>query len=197
MAADPVLARAIGIEDLAVIRHLETAFEEESRNLARCKAYAARADEEGFHGIASLFRAISRAEQIHASNHARVLRHMSGPAGIEIPLPRVDGSLENLRTALADQRFEVEYLYPTFLTAAVPLVDSTAIRTFHWALEADKSHVRLFWQLIPRVGEDKAGWAYTPPDFFVCALCGYTAQDPESDNCPSCNYFWQRFETIH
>ena len=121
---------------------------------------------------------------------------MSGPAGIEIPIPRVESSLENLRTALADQRFEVEYLYPTFLRAAVPLIDSGAIRTFHWALEADKSHVRLFWQLMPRVGSDTAGWAYTPHQFSVCALCGYTAQDPESENCPSCNYLWERFETV-
>lgn len=196
MAADLVLARAIGIEDVAVIRHLETAFEEETKNTATCRAYAAKADEEGFHGIGSLFRAIARAEQIHAANHARVLRHMSGPAAAHITLPRVDSSLENLRTALADQRFEVDYLYPTFLTAAVPLIDSTAIRTFHWALEADKSHVRLLWQLMPRVGEDRAGWAYTPHHFFVCALCGYVAQDPESDNCPSCNYLWERFETI-
>jgi rubrerythrin len=196
MAADSVLARAINIEDLTVIRHLETAFEEENKNTATCRAYAARADEEGFQGIASLFRAIARAEQIHAANHARVLRHMCGSATVHIPLPHVEGSLQNLRTALADQRFEVDYLYPTFLTAAVPLIDSTAIRTFHWALEADKSHVRLFWHLIPRVGADRAGWAYTPHHFFVCALCGYVMQDPESDNCPSCNYLWERFETI-
>jgi len=196
MAADPILSRPIGVEDLTVIRHLETAFEEETRNTATCRAYAARADDEGYHGVASLFRAVARAEQIHAANHARVLRHMSGPATAEIPLPRVEGSIENLRAALADQRFEVDYLYPTFLTAAVPLVDSTAIRTFHWALEADKSHVRLFWQLIPRVGTDRAGWAFTPHHFFVCALCGYAAQDPESENCPSCNYTWEKFETI-
>jgi len=196
MAADPVLAREISIEDIAVIRHLETAFEEENKNIATCRAYASRGDEEGFHGIASFFRAIARAEQIHAANHARVLRQMSGPPSVQMTLPHVEGSLENLRTALADQRFEVEYLYPAFLTAAVPLIDSTAIRTFHWALEADKSHVRLFWELLPRVGADKAGWAYTPHLFFVCALCGYVAQNPESENCPSCNYLWERFETI-
>jgi rubrerythrin len=197
MAADPVLARAVGIEDLTVLRHLGTAFGEETKICSTYRAYAERADEEGFHGIASVFRAIGRGEQIHATNHARVLRHMSGPTGVEIPMPHIEGSLENLRSALVDQRFEVDYLYPTFLTAAVPLVDSTAIRTFHWALEADKSHVRLLWQLIPRVGADKAGWAYTPHNFFVCALCGYAAQETESDNCPSCNYLWERFETIH
>jgi len=196
MAADPVLARAIGIEDLRVIRHLETAFGEETKIYSTYRAFAERADEEGFHGIASVFRSLGRAEQIHATNHARVLRRMSGPAGVQIPIPHIEGSLKNLRSALVDQRFEVDYLYPTFLTAAVPLVDSTAIRTFHWALEADKSHVRLLWQLIPRVGADKNGWAYTPHSFFVCALCGYAAHETESENCPSCNYLWERFETI-
>lgn len=196
MAADPILARSFSIEDVAVIRHLQTAFEEETKISSAYKAYAAKADEEGYHGIASIFRAIGRAEQIHATNHARVLRHMTGPTAVEIPMPHIEGSVENLRSALVDQRFEADCLYPTFLTAAVPLVDSTAIRTFHWALEADKSHVRLLWQLIPRVGSDKSGWAFVPHSFFVCALCGYAAQDAESDNCPSCNYLWERFETI-
>ena len=196
MAADPILARALGIEDLTVVRHLETAFAEETKICCAYRAHAEHADHESYHGIASLFRALARAEQIHANNHARVLRHMSGPTGIEIPMPSIEDPVENLRTALVDQRFEVDYLYPTFLRAAVPLVDSTAIRTFHWALEADKSHVRLLWQVIPRIGSDKNGWAYNPHHFFVCALCGYVAQETESDNCPSCNYLWERFENV-
>ena len=133
----------IGVEDLAVIRNLETAFEEETRTSGAYKAFATRADEEGFEGIASLFRAIARAEQIHASNHARVLRHMGGSTSFEPAPSRVESTLENLRSVMVDQKFEVDYLYPTFLTNAVPLFDSTAIRTFHWALEADKSHVLL------------------------------------------------------
>jgi len=196
MAANSILARAIGIEDLTVIRHLETALKEETKTSSAYSAYALRAHEEGYEGIGSLFRSLGRAEQIHATNHARVLRHMSGPTGVEVSMRRVEGSLDNLRSALVDQRFEVDYLYPTFLTAAVPLFDSTAIRTFHWALEADKSHVRMLWHLIPRVGADRAGWAFTPHQFFVCALCGYAAQETESQNCPSCNYLWERFETI-
>ncbi len=66
-------------------------------------------------------------------------------------MPRIEGSFENLRTALVDQKFEVDYLYPAFLTAAVPLFDSTAIRSFHWALEADKSHVQLYGEIMARI----------------------------------------------
>ncbi len=197
MATDRMIAHVVGVEDLAVIRNLETAYEEETKTSAAYKVYAVRADEEGFHGIASLFRATARAEQIHASNHARVLRHMGGSTMIDVPMPRVESTLENLNAALVDQKFEVDYLYPAFLTAAVPLFDSTAIRSFHWALEADKSHVRLYNDLLPRVNaSDTSGWAYEPHDLFVCALCGYAAQNVEGENCPACNYLWEKFETV-
>ena len=187
----------VGIEDLAVIRNLETAFEEETRTSGAYKAFAIRADEEGFHGIASLFRAIARAEQIHASNHARVLRHMGGSTAFEPPAPRVESTLENVKTVIVDQKFEVDYLYPTFLTKAVPLFDSTAIRTFHWALEADKSHVLLCTDATAEVvSGDKSGWAYLAHDYSVCALCGYAVRNPRVENCPGCNYLWEKFESV-
>ena len=197
MATDRMIAHALGVEDLTVIRNLETAFEEETKAGAAYKAYAATADQEGYHGIASLFRATSRAEQIHASNHARVLRHMGGSTMIDVPLPRVEFTLDNLKSALVDQKFEVDYLYPTFLIAAVPLFDSTAIRSFHWALEADKSHVRLYGDLVPLSNDiSGSGWALEPHDFLVCGLCGYTALDVEGENCPACNYPKEKFETV-
>jgi rubrerythrin len=197
METDRLLAPLVAVEDLTVIRNLETALEEETKTFTAYKAYAARADEEGYHGVASLFRATARAEQIHASNHARVLRYMGASAMIEVPKPRLDDTLENLKSAFVDQKFEVDYLYPTFLTSAVPLFDSTAIRTFHWALEADKSHVRLYSGVMPLVNaNDKSGWAQTEHAFFVCALCGYAVQNPEGENCPGCNYLWEKFETV-
>jgi len=198
MEPDSILAHVIGVEDLVVVRNLETAFEEETKTCSACRGYASKADVDGFPGIASLFRATARAEQIHAENHARVLRHMRGSTNIPAPNPEIESTFENLRSALVDQRFEVDYLYPAFLTKAVSLFDSTAIRTFHWALEADKSHVRLYADVISRVSWDgKPGWAQQEHSFFVCALCGYTAINPESENCPSCNLLWERFEAIH
>jgi rubrerythrin len=197
MEAEGMGTHLVGVEDLAVIRNLETAFEEETRTSGAYRAFATRADEEGFHGIGSLFRAIARAEQIHASNHARVLRHMGGSTTFEAAPPRIESTLENLRAVLVDQKFEVDYLYPTFLTNAVPLFDSTAIRTFHWALEADKSHVRLCTNATTEViAGDKSSWAYSPHDYAVCALCGYAVGNPDGENCPGCNYLWEKFETV-
>lgn len=194
MATDRTIAHLVGVEDLTVIRKLETAFEEETKTIAANRAYAAKADEEGYHGIASLFRATARAEQIHASNHARVLRHMGGSTMTDVPMPRVESTLENLNAAIAEQKFEVDHLYPIFLTAAAPLFDSTAARSFQWALEADRSHVRLYADVMALIA--KSGWAYEPHDFFVCTLCGYAVQSAEGENCPACNYPWEKFETV-
>jgi rubrerythrin len=197
MGTDRMLAHALGIEDDAVIRNLETAFEEESKNSAACKAYAVNAEEEGYPGLASMFRATARADQIHASNHARVLRHMGGSTQFEVPLPRIEGAIENLRSALVDQKFEVEYLYPTFLTNAATLFDSTAHRSFHWALEADKSHIRLLNDVLARVsGTGQSDWAGVQHDFYVCSLCGFATEEANGENCPACNYLWEKFEKV-
>ena len=190
--------RMAGMEDLTVIRNLETALEEEMKNAAAYRAYAESADDEGLQGLASLFRATARAEQIHASNHARVLRHLGGSTQVDIPMPRVESAMLNLRAALVDQRFEIDYLYPTFLTSAVSLFDSTAIRSFHWALEADKSHARLHSEVIMRLNRDNgSAWAREPHDFYVCGLCGFTVEDPVAENCPACNYLWEKSEKIN
>jgi rubrerythrin len=192
-----MLTPLVANEDQAVLRNLVTALEEELKTFAAYKAFARKADEEGLCGLASLFRAAARGEQIHANNHARVIRHMGALAPSDAPEPRVESTFENLRTALVEERFETDYLYPTFLTAAVPLFDSTAARSFHWALEADKSHSRLFSEAIALLNANaKADWAYAAHDFFVCALCGYTLQGRESENCPGCNLLWEKFEKI-
>lgn len=192
-----MFTHAAGIEDLSIIQNLGTALEEEMKNCTAYKAYASGADEEGLHGLASLFRATARAEQIHAGNHARVLRHMGGSIQVDVPEPRVEGALDNVRAVLADQRFEVDYLYPAFLTTQVSLFDSTAVRSFQRAFEADKSHVRLYSDLIARLtGNEGVRWASEPHDFHVCGLCGYTAENSEAENCPVCNYLWEKVEIV-
>ena len=185
------------IEHEAVIRNLLTAYEEELRTSAACREFATRADMEGLSAVASVFRATARAEDIHAGNHARVLRHMGECPVIHIPAPHVENTHENLKAMLVEQKFEVDYLYPTFLTSAVPLFDSMAIRSFHWALGADKSHVRLYGEVSARVNANgHSGWAYARRQVRVCALCGYAALEIDNENCPACNFSWERCESV-
>src|ERR1700722_10805064 len=90
------------------VTNLLVAYEGEVNAHARYKAYAVKAEAEGMCGAASLFRAAARAEQIHAGNHARVIRHMGGEARAELRPFRVKSTLENLKAALGRENEEID-----------------------------------------------------------------------------------------
>lgn len=188
----------IAMENAKTVENLLTAFEGESNANAKYAAFAAKADAEGWRGAASLFRAAARAEQIHAANHARVIKQLGGEAKCEIHPVEVKGTLENLRTALAGETYEIEKMYPGFLSEATERKNAAAIRTFHGALEAEKTHARLYSEAIALVEAGKKdAWVGAAREFYVCPVCGYTSETPEEhERCPVCNCPWARFEKI-
>ena len=185
----------VAAEKEIAVAELVTAYQSEVNAHARYKAYAIRAEAEGIYGAASLFRAAARAEQIHAGNHARVIRHMGGEAKADILPFRVKSTLENLKAALGGEQHEIDSLYPKFLIHATSQLDTSAMRSFVWAMEAEKTHARLYEDAVASM-EAGPGWTRDLLDFFVCTLCGYTAKSQEADNCPACNFVWDRFERI-
>jgi rubrerythrin len=186
----------VATENESAVSNLLKAYEGELNSHARYKAYAAPAEAEGMNGAASLFRAAARAEQIHAGNHARVIRHLGGEAVANILPFRVKGTLENLKMALGGEQHEIDSLYPTFLVHAISQIDTSAIRSFVWAMESEKTHARLYENAVTSM-EAGPGWTSEQLEFHVCTLCGYTAKAQEADNCPAKNFVWDRFERIH
>ena len=143
-----------------------------------------------FTGLQVSFRAAARAEQIHAGNHARVLRHLGGDARAEIHPVRVRSTLENLRVALSGEQREIDSLYPAFLEHANSRLNTTAARSFKWAIESEKSHAKLYSEAVKAF--ETGGityWTKADQVLYVCTVCGYTAKNyPEADNCPACNF---------
>jgi rubrerythrin len=188
----------IAVENTVTVQNLLSALEGESNANAKYNAFATKADADGFHGAASLFRAAARAEQIHAGNHARVIVQLGGQVKFTIHEIEVKSTLENLKTALEGEQYEVSTMYPGFLAEATAHNNTAAIRTFHGALEAEKTHVRLYSEAIALVEAGKKdSWAGKTKEFFVCPVCGYTSETPnEHERCPVCNAPWTRFEVI-
>jgi rubrerythrin len=188
----------ISAENTVTVKNLLAAFEGESNANAKYTRFAAKADADGLHGAASLFRAAARAEQIHAANHARVIKQLGGEATCQIHTAEVKTTLENLKTALGGEQYEVETMYPDFLAEATERKNTAAIRTFHGALEAEKTHARLYGEALALLEAGKKdSWIGTAKDFFVCPVCGYTSETPdEHERCPVCNCPWDKFETI-
>jgi rubrerythrin len=189
---------AVAIENEITIRNLLYAFEGESNAFAKYLAFANKADEDGFHGAASLFRAAGRAEQIHATNHARVIKQLGGTVHCEIHAVDALSTLENLEVALSGERHEFEVMYPEFLAEAETQNNIVAIRTFTGAMEAEKTHARLYAEAIALLQNGNAdSWIHSVREFFVCPVCGYTSEtDEEHERCPVCNCPWEKFEII-
>jgi rubrerythrin len=188
----------IVIETTTTLANLLDAFNGESNAHARYLAFAAKADADGWHGIASLFCAAAYAEHIHAGNHARVIKQLGGAPHANIQNAEVRSTLENLRVALGGELCEIQTMYPEFIAAAEGASKEAALRTFRWALEAEKTHARLFAEAIALVeGGNKESWAATQRAFYVCPACGYTSESPdEHERCPICNMSWKKFEII-
>ena len=100
------------------------------------------------------------------------------------------------------ENYEIETMYPGFLVEAAEHHHTEAVRTFTWALEAEKTHSRLYSEAIAllEAGKKEAGdgsWLGEAKDFYVCPVCGYTSEDPEEhERCPVCNLPMEKFEVI-
>lgn len=185
-------------ESAILIDNLQSAFEGECNAQARYLEFARKAEQESWHGIASLFRAAGRAEQVHSANHARILRQLGGEALCIVPPVEAGTTIENLRTALANERSEVETFYPEFLEQARDCRDVAATRSFMWAYEAEKSHARIFLEAIESLeSEDAGSWPHTRCEFCVCPVCGAMRHaDDETEMCGVCHCAWSRLERV-
>jgi rubrerythrin len=189
---------SVAAENEITIKNLLAAFEGESNAHAKYMKFAIKADEDGLHGVASLFRAAGRAEEIHAANHARVIKQLGGDAKCEIHPADVQSTLENLKTAMAGEQYEVDVMYPEFLAEATARENKSAVRTFTGAMEAEKTHARLYGEAIALLESgDLNSWISAAHDFYVCPVCGYTSEtEEEHERCPVCNAPWERFEIV-
>jgi rubrerythrin len=189
---------AITAENTTTVQNLLAAYEGESNAHAKYTAFAVKADADGLHGAASLFRAAARAEQIHAGNHARVIKQLGGEAQCNLHAVEEKTTLENLKAALGGEQYEIDTMYPGFLAEATERKNTAAMRTFHGALEAEKTHARLYGEAIAMlVGGKTDSWIGASREFYVCPVCGYTSEtEEEHERCPVCNCPWERFEII-
>jgi rubrerythrin len=191
-----MLMNQIAPQNEVTVRNLQTAFESESNAHAKYTAFAAKADTEGLHTTARLFRSIALSEQIHAVNHARVIRQLGGDPEAQIQSTELKTTLENLKTALGDKTYEIESMYPRFL-AENRRPDNSAARTLNWALEAEKTHARLLSEEIQKIEDGSAhSSADIAAEFYVRPVCGHVSKEAEPERCWDCNRFCATFETV-
>ncbi len=157
---------------------LKEAFAGESQANRKYLAFAAKADQEGFPQIARLFRAAAEAETVHAHSHLRALN------GIR-------STKENLQEAIAGETHEFKKMYPEMIEAAKSEGQKVAERSFSYANSVEKVHAQLYQSLLDRLGTPQENYPY-----YICPVCGFTAEKQAPGNCPICGTKGEMFKRI-
>ncbi len=173
--------------------NLQAGFNGESNAHARYLAFAEKADQESYGEVASLFRAAAKAEEVHAANHAVVIKKMGGTPQAKIETPVVNSTKENLEAALKGESYERDTMYPEFLRQARDEGNRDAVQTFNLAKMAESEHAKLYSEAVNNLAKLKGSRA---KDYFVCTVCGNTTSKLDFSKCPACFTSKEKFEKV-
>lgn len=159
--------------------NLKEAFAGESQANQKYRAFAKKAEKEGFVNIAKLFRTTAEAERIHAEGHLKSLEMIASTA-------------ENLQAAINGETFEFTKMYPPMIEKAT--VEGHKAKTmFRFAVEAEEVHAKIYSKALEAV---KRGIDLETGDFYLCPICGYIEMGKAADKCPVCGALPKVFHLV-
>ncbi|HOL82883.1 MAG TPA: rubrerythrin family protein [Caldisericia bacterium] len=157
---------------------LKEAFAGESMAHMKYLIFSEIAEKEGYSNIARLFKAISYAEQVHATNHFKNLGN-------------IGKTNENLQSSIDGETFEVEEMYPVYNNTAKLQEEKGAEISTHYALEAEKIHSELYKMAKDLAEKNKD---IEKEDIYICPVCGFTHIGEPPDKCPVCGALKDKFK---
>ena len=149
--------------------NLKEAFAGESQANQKYRAFAKKAEQDGFLNIARLFRTTAEAERIHAAGHLNALDAIGTTA-------------ENLQATIDGETYEYTEMYPPMLQQA-EADGHRAKRMFGYAVKAEEVHARLYTQALEAAGR---GEDLTETEFHLCPICGHIELGSPPESCPIC-----------
>jgi rubrerythrin len=157
--------------------NLKEAFAGESQANRKYLAFAKKADEDGFHQVARLFRAAAQAETVHAHNHLEVMKG-------------IGSTEENLKTAIDGEVAEFKEMYPNFIEEAKKDNNEAALWSFNVANKVEEIHAGLYDNALQSLGNN------VETVYYVCNFCGNTVEKEAPSICPICGAPQKEFKKI-
>ncbi len=174
--------------------NLRSAFGGESMAHMRYLIWGDKAEKDGFPNVARLFRAISHAERVHATNHFTAMADEGGAhlvaSGGGFGLGPTSA---NLAGAIEGETFEVEEMYPAYMAVARAQGEKGAIQSIHYAVSAEKIHAAMYAAAKKAVD---AGHDMKLGPVQICGVCGNTAEGDAPAKCPICAATKSKFKTF-
>ncbi|CAG0931509.1 Rubrerythrin-2 [Planctomycetaceae bacterium] len=156
--------------------NLKKAFAGESQAYQKYKAFAKRAEKDGFPNIARLFRTTAEAEKIHAEGHLAAL-------------DAVGSTADNIKAAIEGETHEFKEMYPPMLAQA-EAEGSKARRMFGFAVKAEEVHAALYALALEAAEKGKD---LPDGEFYLCPVCGHVEPGKPPEACPICGVKGARY----
>ncbi|WPV66345.1 rubrerythrin family protein [Chitinophaga sp. LS1] len=179
---------------IKTLENIQAAFKGETTASAKYAAYSKKAEHDGYHQIALLFKAASIAENIHANNHKAVLQE----SGVATPTIKPEFSVkttkENLQDAITGETYEATTMYPEFLTVANTAGNQLAIISLNYAYKTEKKHKVMYENALVALQNNTV--KSLPTVFYVCPTCGNTYETTAPKRCGISMTSGEKFLTI-
>ncbi len=183
MKSDDNSTTKAGAKDFAAlnIENMQAAFKGETTASAKYAAYSKKAEEEGFHEIALLFKAASTSENIHANNHKAVL--MDGGQKVPEIKPEftVSTTSENLKDAIKGEGYEISTMYPEFITTANSAGNQLSLISLNYAYKTEQKHKPLYEKALAAIENNTV--KSLAKVFYICPTCGNTYDTSAPKRC--------------
>ncbi|SES86613.1 rubrerythrin family protein [Anaerobranca gottschalkii] len=158
------------------LKNLKEAFAGESQANRKYLAFAKKAEEEGYINAAKMFRAAAEAETIHAHAHLKAMKGIGTTA-------------ENLKEGVMGETYEFESMYPDMVKQAEEAGEKEALRSFKFAMEAERVHAKLYQQILDNLDSKEE------MTFYLCTICGNVELQPV-DKCFICGAGEKAFKIV-
>ncbi len=177
------------------VANLRSAFGGESMAHMRYKIWGDLAEKEDYPNVARLFRAVSRAEQAHATGHFKAMQNEAGAFNVLAGGGfGYSNTSEALAGAIEGETFEINEMYPAYLAVAEMQGEKAAIRSMNFAIAAEKIHAAMFTEAKQAVDNDTD---FEVGTIQICTVCGHTmVSDHAPDQCPICKAKKEFYETF-
>ena len=179
-----VLIKASADAEHETTDDLLAAFKGEITASAKYAAWSKKAEQDGFHQIAVLFKAVSAAENIHAGNHKTILEEAGIKPLLLNPQFTVKSTKENLQDAIKGEIYESTIMYPEFIKDAGSSGIRIALLSLTYAYETEKKHRVMFENALAALENNTV--KSLSSEYFVCPTCGNTYDSYTAKRCSIC-----------
>ena len=155
------------------MENLMEAFAGESQANRKYLAYSKKAEKDGKHNAAKLFKAASDAETLHDLKHFEV-------AGM------VGTTEKNLQDGFAGETHEYQDMYPDFVKIAEAEGNKAAVMSFTYAMKAEEVHAKLYQDALENLDNEEEVF------YYLCPVCG-NIEKVRPERCSICGVPGERF----